>query len=514
MIVDFENSDHPADEVFDVCIVGAGAAGLCLANELLASGRKVVVLEGGGLGRWERRSHALNKTDSSGLQFDGAHVGRFRGIGGTTSAWAGQVMEFEKIDFETRNWVPGSSWPISKADLLPFYKRAAVLEGIQHLAQDDDSVWREIGKQKPDLGDELEIGFSRFCPEPKFARLFAPIIQNPDLLLLIHASAVGVNFSREREDVLQSIAFRTLTGREGSITAKAFVLCLGGIESSRFLLNQEHSRWNRSGLLGKYFQDHVRCHAAQVVSTNMAAHDWYFGPQPVAAKYIPKIKLSAAAQERYGLLHACGMIESHDNTFRTMRTAAQLLLGPTSNLTLRQLRDFVVDAPRLLLQRFNARMSSEYVPYGRPFLIVNCEQPPKSNSSISLSTQRDKLGMYRATIDWQISEQEIQTIRTYVGLATEYFERTGLAKIIADERLYTDKVTDITVDVFHHCGGTRMANSPDHGIVDPMLRLFGTSNAYVCSTSVFPSSGFGNPTHTLLALAVRLSDHLNAVLAS
>ena len=129
MIIDFERSDYSSDEAFDVCIVGAGAAGLCLAHQLLKSGKRIVLLEGGGLDRWERRSQALNRAYLSGAPFDGAHAGRFRGIGGTTSAWAGQLMEFDDIDFERRQWVPGSSWPIGKADLSRFYRRAAELEG-------------------------------------------------------------------------------------------------------------------------------------------------------------------------------------------------------------------------------------------------------------------------------------------------------------------------------------------------------------------------------------------------
>jgi len=122
MIVDFEKSEYVRDEIFDTCIVGAGAAGLTLAHELLEAGKSVALLEGGGLSRWERRSQALNRSYFSGLPFDGAHAGRFRGVGGTTSAWAGQIMELDEIDFEKRQWVPGSSWPISKSDLIPFYR--------------------------------------------------------------------------------------------------------------------------------------------------------------------------------------------------------------------------------------------------------------------------------------------------------------------------------------------------------------------------------------------------------
>jgi choline dehydrogenase-like flavoprotein len=514
MIIDFESSDYSSDEIFDVCIVGAGAAGLCLAHQLLESGKRIILLEGGGRDRWERRSQALNRAYFSGFPFDGAHAGRFRGIGGTTSAWAGQIMEFDDIDFEKREWVPGSSWPLTKADLSPFYRRAADLEGVGSLAQDDDAVWSEIGAHKPDLGEELEIGFSRFCPEPKFARVFNSELHHSKLILLTHANAVSLNFSDETATLVQNISFRSLNGREGVVAAKIFVLCLGGIESSRFLLNQSHSPWNITGLVGKNFQDHVRCHAARVFSSNAKADNWFFGPLPLAKKYTPKIKLSAAAQHRHKLLNACGMIELHDDGFRTMRTAVQVLLGPAVSVTARQLFAMTVDAPRVLLQRYRSRTTPALESaLADPFLLVNCEQPPESTSSISLSSKKDTIGLYRAKIDWQISQWEISTIRAYVRFAMEFFKSTQLAQIVPDERLFTDKVTDLIVDHFHHCGGTKMAKSQNHGVVDPNLGLFGTANAYVCSASVFPSSGFGNPTHTLIALAIRLSDHLNSRLS-
>lgn len=509
MIVDFEKSDYATDEVFDVCIVGAGAAGLCLAYELLEEKGRVILVESGSLNRWERRSQALNRVYTSGFPFDGAHAGRFRGVGGTTSAWAGQIMEFDELDFDRRPWVPGSSWPIRKADLVRFYKRAAELEGISGVAQDDDAVWSELGIQAPKLGEDLKIGFSRFCPEPKFSRVFSSTINHRRIVLLTHANACRLNFTNGDRSRVESISFRSLNGRESLALAKNFVLCLGGIESSRFLLNQTYCPWDIAGLVGKNFQDHVRCHAGEVSLKSVCPTKWFFGPRPLADRYTPKIKLSPSAQQRHKLLNVCGMIETHDNSYRTMRTAVQVLLGPATSVTARQLVDMSLDAPAVVWQHLKSKLApTHHSSRGKPFLIINCEQPPQSASTISLSNERDKVGLRRAHINWQVSDWEIRTIQTYVQLAVEFFNRTKLAEIFPDKRLFTDEIREIIVDHFHHCSGTRMASSPDNGIVDPNLCLFGTNNAYVCSPSVFPCSGFGNPTHTLIALAVRLSQHL------
>ena len=123
---------------------------------------------------------------------------------------------------------------------------------------------------------------------------------------------------------------------------------------------------------------------------------------------------------------------------------------------------------------------------------------------------RDALGMFRAKVEWRTSEQEIRTIRKYFELVSEVFQRNNLGRLVANPAPYADdeEFASTFRDNFHHIGGTRMAASEDLGVVDPNLRIFGTNNAYVCSSSVFPSAGFANPTHTVLALAFRLADHL------
>ena len=130
MIIDFEEFSGTEIAGFDVCIVGAGAAGITLAVELLRLGRRVVLLEGGG-SKFERRSQSLYDADIVGAPYTGHQLGRYRVLGGSTTAWAGQILELDEHDFTTRPWVPGSGWPIAKSELTAAYARAIEMEGLK-----------------------------------------------------------------------------------------------------------------------------------------------------------------------------------------------------------------------------------------------------------------------------------------------------------------------------------------------------------------------------------------------
>jgi choline dehydrogenase-like flavoprotein len=510
LIIDLETTPLTSMTGFDVCVIGAGAAGLTVAVELARKKRRVLVLEGGGIKVWEREGWALNKSDIIGLPFAGAQIGRFRTLGGSTSQWTGQVIELDDIDFETRPWVPGSGWPIRKSDLAAGYQRALELEGLHASLGEDDDVWAHACTRQPDLGDNLDLSFSRICPERKFARIFEDILASEHILVALHANACELAFAEDGETVT-SVRCRTLTGIEARFTADRFVLCLGGIESSRFLLNQHHAPWNRSGLVGRHFQDHLHYPAAATIKLRDGSNPCY-GPHRInlgGYYYVPRIKLSPSAQERHGVLNVTGMVDYGDGIFAALRTAATLWRGPVSVIKPRDLAYLAVRAPSVLWYLLRSKTNPGFVlPALKLKLTVVCEQPPLSESRITLSPERDALGMYRSSIDWRISREEMETVRRYVQTVQRIFAQHRIGHVIPDTDLYTDKFVHKCTDYFHHIGGTRMATLPGHGVVDPNLRLHGTRNAYLCSTSVFPSSGSANPTHTLVALAVRLAWHL------
>jgi choline dehydrogenase-like flavoprotein len=521
MIIDLEKTGERSVSGFDVCIVGAGAAGIILAVELARHGKRVAVVESGGFRR-EDRTQLLYQSEVVGVPYTGIHEGRFRVLGGSTTEWAGQILELDEFDFAERPWVPGSGWPFPKSELAPFYARAIELEGLNRSLLNDSEVWTACGLGSPELGSDLVCAFSRWCPQPNFARLHeTTLTKHPELSLYLHTNACELLLTEDGETV-RSVRCRTLTGSETFFSADHFVLCLGGIESSRFLLQpyrQGTPPWNKRQLVGRYYNDHILCDAAEIRDVDLRTFHHQFGAVFANGyKYQPKLKLAFDAQRRYSTLNVCGMVElANDDAGKMARaraTARLLRHGRVAEVGTRDFFRLFGQIPWVLWRRLQRSIDPTVV-YRRKGaalkLSVLCEQSPLSESRITLSSQRDVVGMFRSRLDWKVSADEIASIRRYTRIVQDAFKLRGLANIQPSAALFRDEASAVQkcTDFFHHMGGTRMATTERDGVVSPDLRLFGTRNAYVCSSSVFPSSGFSNPTHTLIALAVRLAKHLN-----
>jgi choline dehydrogenase-like flavoprotein len=512
MIYDLLHETPPSAFIADVCIAGAGAAGITLAVEFARKGKQVLLLEGGGPTR-EDASQALYNSEIAGLPHRGVHTGRIRAKGGTTVRWGGQILELDALDFAPRPGVPGSGWPFPGKHLASYYERALHLEGLANVERNDEAVWRDLGLPSPRFPD-LQACLSRWCPEPNFSRLHnKTLTTHPNIHLWLHANAVELMTEGE---AAAGIRCRTLTGIEAVFHAHHYVFALGGIESSRFFLQPRPGGlpWNRSGLLGQHFQDHIDCNAATVVPRDRASfHDTFDSILIRDFKYLPKLRLPSHLQSKLGTLSIGSTMAFEDYGKARMQakhTVLHLMRARFSEITPDNLTHTARQVPMLCRQawRYKIRHRAYTPPSARIFLRVHCEQEPTSRSSITLSDQRDPLGLFRIRFDWQISRRELETIRQYVLLAQRSL--AGIARVIPDEDLLSGNPSFLSRcdDSNHHMGGMRMSSSCTTGVVDPNLRLYGLTNTYVCSSAVFPCSGFSNPTHTVLALALRLCDHL------
>ncbi len=522
MILDLERDETLPSFAAEVCVVGAGAAGIVLAAELVRQGRRVLLLESGG-SKEEEAAQRLNASERTGQPLKAIHPGRFRVLGGTTTRWGGQIREFFEEDFSARDWVPGSGWPIAKSALEPYYQRALQAEGLSPVLQTDEEVWREIGATAPVIGEGIVPYFTRWCPEPNFARLYRDTLASPNLCVVLHATVCALLLD-VKGDAVSGVRCRNLLGRECVFHAQYYVLCLGMMETINLLLQPLESRqiapWQKNGWLGQHVQSHIDYNAATVVPIDRRRLEQVFPNIYLKGrKYHPKLRVGPERQREEEILNIAGAISfislgSVEQDVRQMKMAARnLLRGNWSGVGLRDTLPALRRLPILLQLGYSFYVSHRaYWPKDVTYwLRVHCEQEPMSASRITLSSERNALGMFRSRIDWQVSPLEWKTIRRFTEMVQSSLQTAGLAMLEPQPELaLEDGYRSVTFDdSYHWAGGTRIAVSAADGVVDADLKLHSVRNAYVCSASVYPTSGFANPVHTLLALALRLADHLN-----
>jgi hypothetical protein len=515
--------DHRAltDEVYQagVVIVGSGAVGLLMAVDLARAGEDVIVLEAGG-DRLDRASQDLFALARWGdMPLPGLHLGRFRMLGGTTNFWGGQLVPFDTIVFDNRPWVSEASWPITLAELNPFYERVYHLLGMTSPPKDID-IWRRLKAIPPDTGDELTTFFTAWAPEPNFASLFRKELTSiPNLRVFVNAPVVSLQMDGTSTRVT-SVLTRNLDGKNNRFSGRHVILANGTVEIARLLkmplVDGRMPPWNKNPWLGTGFLDHADCCAGRIFPTDKRRfHDIFDNVYLGKLKFVPKIKLSESAQRRRQLLGIVAQflfrssLEEHlDNFKKLVRSMirGQFEAGAVSMSSVRSAAAVLsVSLP----------MVFRYLRYHRMYnlsdrgiiLHLMAEHPPVQESRIQLLTQRDALDMPVVQMDWRVHKATLETMAEFAEYLHSYFSRHKLAHLEIDPLLVSrdDSFLHSCSDSFHQMGMVRMSKTPADGVVDRNLKVFGIDNLFVAGAAVFPTSGFANPTLTAMALGLRLA---------
>jgi choline dehydrogenase-like flavoprotein len=513
----------------EICIVGAGAAGITLATELARGGHDVCLIESGGFGP-DEQTQQLYDLENVGYPIREQFMSRARYYGGSCNLWAGRSMRLEAADLARRAWVPEAEWPIPYAELAVHYPRAATILRLPPLE------WFDRARDPAEMSDWERGLFSHRMLRPtvslwakrpmRFGAAYrSELRRSARVRVVLYTNVTGIALTPEGTAVA-ALQAATLGGTRLVFRARDYVLASGALETARLMLvsRDVHAAGvgNAHDLVGRYFMDHPRAVFGRVRLYPGARLPLLRGRLLPSGLVQVGIGLTPMIQRDEGLLNHYATLETEASEYtqaayqsfiRTMKVLlrrgyagnrarfASHRLGDIRGLIYLLTPKEIV--PHAAYRWYRAvRDAGGHSAGGTRVVVYFCEQPPAADSRITLSIERDRLDMNKLVLDWRISPEVIRGV-----LRLQAILRQALKAAEVGELEPGDGEPAFT-DASHHMGTTRMNVHARHGVVDVDGRVHGVGNLFVAGSAVFPSAGHANPTFTIVALALRLADRL------
>ncbi|MEM9403050.1 MAG: GMC family oxidoreductase [Pseudomonadota bacterium] len=526
MIIDYQAGGVPENIQSDVCIVGSGPAGITLALKLIDSGRDVTVLEAGGIAP-STEGQDFYRGKNLGRPYYPLQAARLRALGGTSGHWTGWCGPLDEHDFQVRDWIPFSGWPISLATLKPHYVEAQRVLKLGPFAYEVDD-WADAFEGFPRFADEnivaRHLQFSR--PPLNFGAEYKQELTDAEnVRLVLNANVTRLNLSESGRDI-RSLSARSTTGKAGTVTARTFVLACGGIENARLLLASNNVNpvgvGNDRDLVGRFFMEHIEAPCASVYRTDIELIENLNrtatpSGQSIGTVFCGSVEKQAASKTGSGSMFISAPKIGSDSGWRSFLRLSRGMGEANSKESRfkamgRVFSDFDSVAGGLGLRLRKKAISSRiFVEDGVIKLKSMCEQVPNPDSRVVLSDDQDVFGNPLADLDWQLTDLDRKTVRETAVLVGAEFERLRMGTVKLDPWLRDPESTHWSEDTqggWHHMGTTRMSDSDATGVVDRNCKVHGIGNLYIAGSSVFSTGGYVNPTLSIVALAARLAEHL------
>lgn len=538
-------SELPKDgRSFDVCIAGAGPAGLAVALECEARGLSIIVIEAGGLQPQAAGLAAEAPDILDTLRHAQMDVVTRQALGGTSWAWGGECIPFDTIDFEHRDYVPHSGWPISYSDISAWHDPAARFLACGN----SDFVgclpgWDDLPSCNVD-----HLG--RFSTSSNLANRYRNRLeQSPNIVLCVGKTVTGIQLDMSGHAVSCLKIRNSLGGATETQAARFYVLAGGGVRTTHLLLALQRTFpqlcGGETGPLGRYYMGHIAGEIATIVF-NEPKDSQEFVFHPVAKKVysLRRIKIREDVQKRESLLNTAFMLRNPAiSDHRHMNGALSLInlclanpltgkrysrrlsstsmtseepqrwkhVGNALRAPLRTAKDI-----KVILQQFLQETKIPVLignPAGRYTLRYHAEQVPNPESRIRLADQFDRYGEPTLKIDFRFADQDGRSVLRAHEMLDQELRMTGRGYLDywhpRKERLAA--IMEIATDGYHQAGTTRMKADPREGVVDATCRVHDICNLYIASSSVFPTTGSANPTFPIVAFALRLAAHISGI---
>jgi choline dehydrogenase-like flavoprotein len=525
----------------DLCIVGAGAAGIALALEFTGTGTQVLLLESGGTKPDRATQDLYAGTVANAHLHSPPERYRQRRFGGSTTIWGGRCVPFDPTDFEPRDYIAHSGWPFGFDALAPHYVRANQLCEAGAFVYTAGAAF--AAPQRPMLHGFQSTHFSsdtleRFsCPTDFGTRYAHRLRAAVNLRVLLHANVTALRLG-PGGGVLEALTVRTLTGRTFTVRAARVVLATGGLEVARLLLaNRDvhrHGIGNDHDVVGRYYMCHLAGTIGALSLRGPAATVWHgydvaddgvycrrrlaLTPDSqralriggvVARLHHPRIADPAHRTGILSLLYLARALVPYEYAKRLDNGGAAGVLS-----WLRHVRNIISDLPATLafawhLLRDRALAERKFpslivTPRNRCYsLDIHAEQQPNPVSRVTLGPGCDALGQPRLHIDWHYTRRDVDAVQRALALLAGDVERSGVGRFDYNPQTVEMEMTRFGAYGGHHIGTARMGSDVRSSVTDGDGRVHGVANLFVAGAALFPTSGQANPTLTIVALALR-----------
>jgi choline dehydrogenase-like flavoprotein len=497
----------------DVCIIGAGAAGITLARDLSGGSRKIALFESGNFD-FDADTQKLYAGEVVQQAYIPLDRDRLRYFGGSTNHWQGSCRPFDALDL--------ADWPFGPEVLEPYYRRAHDICQLGPYTF-DPADWSTAEARPLELsqGSGLKSGVFQYSPPTRFGTVYRnDLAAAAGVTVYLNANLVQIE-SDESASNVTGVEIACLDGKRGRVRAKNYVLAAGGIENARLLLNanrvQKSGLGNAFDLVGRYFMDHPFVPAAATIFADDASPEMHFYDQHVVRGRIVEGYFCASDEVRrreklppfaIGIRSANAGIDAGVGNIKLPAMLRHLMSDSLD-------RKVTYYLPRIL-DRLETPVTWVYnkmwrKPPGHFITAYSCGPDPDPQSRVTLIDTVDALGTRMCRLAWRLPADFEQSMHRAHELLAQELGRSGIGRLRIESSSATgyDPMQDLG-NGSHHMGTTRMHDDPHHGVVNADCRVHGISNLFIGGSAVFPSYACDDPTLTIVALALRLSDHLKS----
>lgn len=543
----------------DLAVVGAGPAGIVVALEAAEQGISVVLVESGGrtfdrsvqelaeAAQWDRRRHAPLSLSTR------------RQVGGTSNIWGGKCVPFDPVDFKARPYLGTPAWPVGYKDMQGYFQRACDWMVCGRAVFDAAQVPNVPDAIVPGFVDDGVLGSSleRWSLPTNYGDVYLGHLErSPQVRLLTGVTCTEIVCPSESGGASHLECLTNVGGRV-QVTAKAFVVACGGLESTRLLMSSTgpagEQLGNLSGHLGRWYLAHVEGSIANIRFSTPPRQTVFDYERDIDGVYIRRrFSFSQEYQREHGLPNVVSWLGNWElpdarhgygqlsfiylaltsplgpslapEVQRLSMTGGEIPGTPYGMATITSRGSHLQNILRhplatgMFAAQFGAgrflartRRVPGFFMYSKDNLYpfqYHGEQLPNPESRVTLTSETDRLGRRKLAVDLRFIKEDVDGIIRAHKHWDRYFRTLGVGQLEYQHDDLEQAVDQRMGGGFHQAGTTRMSASPADGVVDQNLAVHGVSNVYVASSSTFVTAGQANSTFMIVAFAVRLADHL------